>query len=199
MQRALAAAILFCAVFACVAAAAAPRISKAPWPRPNDTLSLTTSAGLKPETHEFFDYHVHAHLDIFVNGRRVRVPGGIGIDITNPGVKRLRLPDGTFAFGGINPPCKKPCISPLHTHASDGVLHTESQNHHPNELGQFFTEWRVRLDNKCVGGYCTGVRFYVDGKRYRGDPRAIELTDRKEIAVVIGKPPAVIPSKVPWG
>jgi hypothetical protein len=199
MRRTLAVALLLCAVFACAAAAAAPRTSKAPWPRPNDTLSLTAIAGLKPETHEFFDYHVHAHLDIFVNARRVRVPGGIGIDITNPAVKRLRLPNGTFAFGGISPPCKSPCISPLHTHSSDGILHTESQNHRPNELGQFFTEWRVRLTGKCVGGYCTEVRFYVNGKRYRRDPRTIQLTDHKEIAIVIGKPPAVIPSAFPTG
>lgn len=51
-------------------------------------MSLARQAGLTPGTHEFFTYHVHAHLDIFVNGRPVRVPGGIGIDIADPGVHR---------------------------------------------------------------------------------------------------------------
>ena len=35
--------------------------------------------------------------------------------------------------------------------------------------------------------------FYVNGNRYRQDPRALELTDRKEIAIVIGTPPPEIP------
>jgi len=199
MHRTALAALVLALVFAAAAAAAAPRTTKAPWPRPNDTLSLTVTAGLTPETHEFFAYHVHAHLDIFVNARRVRIPGGIGINIDDPAVKRALLKDGTYAFGGISPPCKKPCVSPLHTHASDGILHTESQLNHPNQLGQFFTEWRVRLAGKCVGGYCKGVHFYVDGQRYRGDPRGITLTNLKEIAIVIGKPPAVVPSKFPTG
>jgi hypothetical protein len=34
----------------------------------------------------------------------------------------------------------------------------------------------------------------VDGQAYEGDPREIELTDGKEIAVVVGEPPAEIPS-----
>ena len=33
----------------------------------------------------------------------------------------------------------------------------------------------------------------MNGNRYRGDPRAILLTDRKEIAIVIGTPPKKIP------
>jgi hypothetical protein len=33
----------------------------------------------------------------------------------------------------------------------------------------------------------------VDGNRYRGDPRAIVLTNHKEIAIVIGTPPKEIP------
>ncbi len=199
MHRIVIAALVVASAFAAGAVAAGPRTTKAPWPRPNDTLSLTEAAGLRPETHEFFAYHVHAHLDIFVNARRVRIPGGIGINIDDPAVKRVRLQDGTYAFGYISPPCQKACISPLHTHASDGILHTESQITHPNQLGQFFTEWRVRLGAKCVGAYCKDVHFYVDGQRYRGDPRGITLTNHKEIAIVIGKPPAVIPSKFPTG
>jgi len=34
----------------------------------------------------------------------------------------------------------------------------------------------------------------VDGKPDTGDPRLIELEDKREIAIVIGSPPAEIPS-----
>jgi hypothetical protein len=183
-------------VGAASAASLPPRTTKGPWSRPNDTLGRSRAAGLKPERHEFFAYHVHAHLDIFVSGRRLRVPAGVGIEIADPGVQRARLADGSMAFGGIRE-CARPCISPLHTHDDTGVLHTESQHNHPNRLGQFFTEWRVRLTRSCIGGYCRGVRFFVNGKRYAGDPRAITLTNLKEIAIVVGRRPASIPSRFP--
>ena len=183
-------------VVASASAALQPRTTKAPWPRPTATRALAQAAGLKLEPHEFFAYHVHAHLDVFVNAKPVRVPPGIGIDIADPGVRRARLPDGSFVFGGIRE-CSKPCISPLHTHDNTGILHTESQVNHPNRLGQFFTEWRVRLTRSCIGGYCRGMRVYVGGKRYGGDPGGITLTDRKEIAIVVGKPPPSIPARFP--
>jgi hypothetical protein len=201
VRRGCVLALLIGAACASTAASArAPRKTFAPWPRPSGPLTLVRDAGLTPETHEFFAYHVHAHLDVFVDKKTVRVPAGIGIEISDPAVHRVRLSDGTIAYGGINRPCEFPCISPLHTHDVSGILHTESKRSHPNRLGQFFTEWNVRLTRSCVGGYCKPkkrIRFVIDGKTYRGDPRAIQLTNLKEIAIVIGKPPAKIPSKFP--
>jgi hypothetical protein len=46
-------------------------------------LALARRAGFTPKTHEFFAYHMHAHLDVFVNGRKIRVPPEIGIDIAD--------------------------------------------------------------------------------------------------------------------
>jgi hypothetical protein len=80
--------------------AAPPSAGAAPWPLPSDPMSLARQAGLTPGTHEFFTYHVHAHLDLFVNGRPVRVPGGIGIDIADPGVHRGHA-DGAPSYGYI--------------------------------------------------------------------------------------------------
>jgi hypothetical protein len=177
-----------------------PATDAAPWPAPPKPLQLARRAGLTPETHEFLLYHVHAHLDVFVDGRAVPVPAGIGINIDDPGVHLFREPDGTIGYGGISPPCKTPCISPLHTHDDFGVLHTESKISRPNTLGQFFTEWGVRLDPSCVGGYCKPrdpIAIFVDGKHYTGNPADIALTDKKEIAIVIGSPPSSIPSKFP--
>jgi hypothetical protein len=171
-----------------------PAQGAAPWPAPADALRLTLAAGLRPERRETLTYHVHAHLDVFVNGRRVVVPAGIGINVEDRGVKAFPLPDGSTAYGGIQL-CAQPCISPLHTHDTSGILHTESASPVPNRLGQFFTEWGVRLGRDCVGGYCrpTSIQFFVNGKRYDGSPRAILLTDHKEIAIVIGSPPGKIP------
>jgi hypothetical protein len=178
-------------------AAPTPAKDAALWPAPANPMKLTVRAGLTPETHEFVFLHVHAHLDVFVNGTPVTVPAGIGIEINDPAVKRFKAGDGWIGYGGINPPCAAPCISPLHTHFVDGVLHTEAKENQFNTLGQFFTEWDVRLNRRCVGGYCkpaAAITIYVDGAPYSGDPREIKLEDRKEIAVVIGSPPQTIPS-----
>lgn len=178
-------------------AAPTPATGAAPWPAPPNPMALTRKAGLTPETHEFVFLHVHSRLFVFVNGKPVTVPAGIGIDISNPAVHSGKLPDGSTAYGGIAPPCAEPCISPLHTHDDSGVLHTEAKEHEFNSLGQFFTEWDVRLDKSCVGGYCkpkAPITDYVDGDRYTGDPRNIELEDKRAIAIVIGTPPDKIPS-----
>jgi hypothetical protein len=173
-----------------------PAHGAVPWPAPKKPLPLVLAAGLKPERKETLIHHVHAHLDVFVNGKHQVVPAAIGIEIHDPGVHEVTLKDGSKAYGGIQL-CDKPCISPLHTHDDTGILHTESASPVPNRLGQFFTEWGVRLSRSCVGGYCKPdtIRFYVGGKKYAGDPRAIQLTNHKEIAVVIGTPPKTIPSK----
>jgi hypothetical protein len=173
-----------------------PAREAAPWPAPADPMRLTRAAGLRPEPREQLAYHVHAHLDVFLNGKHVTVPAGIGINTKDPDVHTFTdTPDGSKAYGGIDL-CKQPCISPLHTHDNRGVIHTESATPKPNRLGQFFTEWHVRLGRACVGGYCKpdNIQVYVNGKLYTGDPRAIELGNHKEIAIVIGTPPAKIPT-----
>src|SRR6266545_2369757 len=180
-------------------AAPRPASGAAPWPAPPNPIELTRRAGLVPERAEFLQYHVHAHLDVFVNGKPIRVPAGIGINIKDPGVTSEKLADGTTSYGGIEL-CRRVCISPLHTHDDTGVLHTETKTVQPNRLGQFFTEWAVRLTPECVGGFCkpeAPIAIYVDGKRFTGDPREIELSNLREIAIVIGTPPDSIPSEFP--
>lgn len=173
-----------------------PATGAAPWPRPPNPLELTRKAGLVPERRETLTFHVHAHLDVYVNGRHITVPAGIGIEIQDPGVQKGPLPDGSTAYGGIAL-CVKVCISPLHTHDDTGILHTESPTPTPHRLGQFFTEWDVALTPSCVGGYCkpsAALATYVNGKLFSGNPATIELTDHKEIAIVIGRPPARVPN-----
>ena len=162
------------------------------WPAPADPLERTAAAGLEPAQQEFMTNHVHAHLDVFIDGEAILVPAGIGINIEDPEVKRF---DDPVSYGGIEM-CDQPCISPLHTHDDSGIIHTESSDPQPNTLDQFFVEWGVELSETCVGEHCapTPIAVYIAGEPYEGDPGAIELTDRKVVVIVVGTPPAVIPS-----
>ncbi len=165
------------------------------WPAPPDPMGLTVEAGLVPETKEYLEFHVHAHLDVFIDGVPVLVPAGIGINVEDPDVRTFNEPGG-ISYGGIEV-CAQPCISPLHAHDESGVIHTESATLKANTLGQFFVEWAVELSETCVGEFCSPgkpIAFYVDGLLFEGDPNTIELTDRKQIAIVIGTPPPVIPA-----
>jgi hypothetical protein len=166
-----------------------------PLARPPDPLERTVAAGLEPAPKEHRTNHVHAHLDVFVDGQAIVVPAGIGINIDDPDVRTFDEPDGSVSYGGIEL-CAKPCISPLHTHFATGIIHTESASSEPNALGEFFSEWGVALSDSCVGEYCSPkpIAFYVNGEPHTGDPSTIELTDHKEIAIVIGTPPPQIPS-----
>ena len=101
--------------------AAASDLEVPSWSRPADPMSLAREAGLMPDTKEYLTYHVHAHLDVFVNGHPVEIPAGIGIEITDPAVEKFGS-----GYGGIpEEGCEQVCISPLHTHDPDGVIHIE--------------------------------------------------------------------------
>ena len=165
-----------------VASSAAEASSSAPaavvlWPAPPDPLERTVAAGLEPEVEEHTTNHVHAHVDVFVDGEPIVIPAGIGINIEDPDVRTFDEPDGSVSYGGIER-CAKPCISPLHTHFATGIVHTESETPEPNTLGQFFTEWGVALTDSCVGEFCNPkpIAFYVNGEPHTGDPAAIELS-----------------------
>jgi hypothetical protein len=152
------------------------------------------AAGLKPAKRELLDYHVHSHLDVFVDGKRTTVPAGVGVGDEIP---ERTTTDG-LSFYSLNglPPCARACISPLHTHTDNGILHTESPVDRLNTLGEFFTEWGVRFTKQCIGGYCTPdtkLAVYVDGKKQPGDWQSLKLENGREIAVVIGSPPKKIP------
>jgi hypothetical protein len=166
------------------------------WSLPADPMSLARDAGLKPDTKEYRAYHIHAHLDVFVNGDPVEIPGGVGIEITDPAVENFGS-----SYGGIpEEGCEQPCISPLHTHDPDGVIHVEAPSEARFTLGQFFTEMGIRLDASCVDEFCTPdvpVAVFIDGQPQSGDPADIVLRDGREIAIVIGTSPEEIPGAFP--
>jgi hypothetical protein len=141
-----------------------------PWPPELAHLKDRLQAlGLPALASEGTALHIHQHLDIFVHGTPVAVPADIGIHDTFP------------AF-----------ISPIHVHDTTGIIHVESPTVQAFTLGQFFDIWGVRLTATCIGGYCTDatntLEVYVNGTRYEGDPRAIELAAHQEIVIVYGTP-----------
>ncbi|TMK69504.1 MAG: hypothetical protein E6G50_12135 [Actinobacteria bacterium] len=154
------------------------RKTKQPWPPEVAHLQdRLAPLNLTSNPTEQLAYHIHQHLDIFVNGKHVTVPQCIGIY----GCYQ------NFAF-----------ITELHTHRTDGIVHVEAPSNKHYTLGTFFAEWGVFLSKKCVGAYCQGYKWYVNGKPQTEPPYALKLEPHQEIAIAIGKPPAHIPSTFNW-
>jgi hypothetical protein len=147
------------------------RKTKAPWPPEYEFLAdRLLPLGFQTLSAEGQATHIHAHLDIFVDGKHVTVPAGIGINAN------------TY-------------ITEVHTHDTRGVIHVESPKENDEfSLGQFVAEWGVFLDSRCIGAYCDGLKWYVDGKQQTGNPGGVILKSHQEIAIVVGKPPKKIPA-----
>jgi hypothetical protein len=115
---------------------------------------------------EQLDYHIHVHLDVYIRGVHVPVPPYVGIDFVDQ------------------------FLTVLHTHDATGVVHVESATSRPYQLGKFFGVWGVRLSTTCIGRYCTGpkagLRTYLGGKPYAGNPASIVLREHEEIVLAYG-------------
>lgn len=143
-----------------------------PWPLPDHPGQRIRAARFPAYTHKAADKaHPHVHLDIFVDGRTATIPARLGLD----------------------PP------SALHTHTESGMIHIEtSQDDAVFTLRQLFAVWGVRLTDRCVGGYCrpdTQLKVYVGGKQWKGKLTDLVLQPYRQIALVIGRPPSLIPSR----
>jgi hypothetical protein len=139
----------------------------APWPVELDHLGDRLSTiGLPALSKEGTVLHIHQHLDIFIEGKPISVPTGIGI---NEGA-------------GF--------ISPIHTHDNTAIIHVESPTMQIFTLGQFFDIWGVRFTDQCIGRYCNQgdkiLEVFVNGNLFNGDPRRIELQQHQEIVVTYG-------------
>jgi hypothetical protein len=137
-----------------------------PWSAPTDAAAAMRAAGLPMLSREGSVEHIHAHLDVRVNGQPVEVPAMIGIDRSGRG------------------------ISPVHTHDSTGVIHIESPMMRTFTLGEFFTEWDVSLSTDSIGGLRAGdgktLRAFVNGKPVTGNPAALPLNAHDEIVLIYG-------------
>jgi len=142
------------------------RTTLPPWDAPPDPAAAVKAAGLPMLGSEGTALHIHAHLDVFANGKAVTVPALIGIDESAQQ------------------------ISPLHTHDTTGIIHVESPVKADFSLGQFLTQWQVSASADHLGGLKTDTTHtltaYVNGKPVGGNPAAIILGAHDEIALVYG-------------
>ena|SRR5206468_2256444 len=82
--------------------------------------------------HVSVPYHYHVTLRIVISGSQYTIPGDVGRPPTSP------------------------CMRPLHTHATDGVIHIESPVPHEFTLRDFFTVWVQPFTSSQILGYSTG-------------------------------------------
>jgi hypothetical protein len=124
-------------------------------------------------------FHIHAHLTIFVRGVARQVPAGIGIA---PPYQVEATPQGAFVAGAS-------CFMWLHTHAADGIIHTESPVNRTFTLGEFFDIWGQPLDREQVGPARGRVTPLFNGRVFTGDPRQIPLLAHAQIQLEVGQRP----------
>lgn len=132
-----------------------------PWPAPTALSERADAAGLRNVWGERLAEHVHTHLTVLDGDTPVTVPANVGHS------DRERF------------------AAQLHTHDTSGILHVESPTRETFTLGQFFDEWGVPLSAWRVGGLRGELTVWVDGRRFLGDPRAIALTNRREIVLAV--------------
>lgn len=153
----------------------------------NDASGALVDGRVSSNNMEQTAYHIHAHLQIYVNGQQKLVPYGVGI--VPP--YQLEQPNSSsyFVGGGSK-------FYYLHTHDETGVIHVESPTKQQYTLGDFFKVWGQTLSSSQVGPDKGAVTVYVDGAKYTGDPTKIKLTSHEEIQLDVGK--VVAPQKFDW-
>ena len=115
-------------------------------------------------------FHIHAHLDIFINGKPIPVPSQIG----------------------INPDAR--CLYWLHTHDDSGVIHIEAPVKREFTIGNFFDIWGKLFNNTHLfveKNTDNMLSVYVNGNKVSTsvDYRSINLNAHDEIAIVYGEMP----------
>ncbi len=148
-----------------------------PWPAPasGQVPAGVHAAGLSLLATQRAVVRFAVHLDVIVNGARVTVPAGIGVD----------------ARGHL--------IAALYTSDTSGIIHVESDSDSSVfTLGQFFDEWQVTLTPEHLGGLRTStydpVAVYLNGSRVTGQPGSVMLTPHQEIAVTYRPETVAVPA-----
>lgn len=137
-----------------------------------------TVAGVKCEPAEGTIFHIHAHLDLFVDSKPVGIPAGIGIK-------------------------QNECLYWLHTHNTSGVIHIESPEQRTFTLGQFVQVWdntpgiAPTFEEIAHGG--KNMRAFVNGIEVKDSYDKIVLSAHDEIVLVSGSVPQNVPASYDFG
>lgn len=149
----------------------------------SSTTPGATVDGVECAPIEQLAYHIHAHLQVYVNGQPEMLPAAIGL--IGPVYENTAY--GRF-YGA------RTCYYWLHTHASDGIIHIESPTKRIYSLGTFFDEWRQALSPTQVASAKGKVTAYFNGKPWTQNPRAIPLLPHASIDLDVGTP--LVPPKL---
>ncbi len=133
--------------------------------------------GVHCQANEQVAYHIHSHLQVYVNGLPRQLPGGIGII----GAVAQQTAQGPFYQA-------TQCYYWLHTHTADGIIHVESPSARIYTLGDFFDEWRQPLGPDAVATARGPVTAFFNGKRWTKSPRDIPLLPHGLIQLDVGQP-----------
>ncbi len=123
--------------------------------------------GIRCEAMEGAVFHIHQHVTILDRGKPVTIPDDVGRPLLGN------------------------CFYWIHTHTPDGLIHVESPAFRTFTLGNLFDIWGEPLTATRVGParFVKGaLHVYVDGTRYTGNPRNIELTQHADITLEAGPP-----------
>ena len=105
-------------------------------------------SGLSCDSAEQTGYHIHIHMTIYINGKLLTIPTGIGI-----------AADGS-------------CTYWMHTHTDDGIIHIEAPGKvHNLALDDFMTLWQqgfATLNFPPQMLQRTGWQIWVNGKPFNG-------------------------------
>ncbi|VXB27941.1 conserved exported hypothetical protein [Massilia sp. 9I] len=141
----------------------------AAWTGPGNRLPVNGVGCLINES-----YHLHSLVSIYKDGVRIGLPDNVG---------------------------RSGCTYELHTHDVMGVVHIETDVPKKFTLGQFFALWRQPLGAAGTAGLPGPIRFYlIENERltpFTGDPVQLELAAHREIVIVSGTAPRVLP-KYRW-
>lgn len=133
--------------------------------------------GISCLSNEQLQFHIHAHVTVFVGGQSRQIPAGIGIAGAQPQLS----PRGVFVGSGS-------CFYWLHVHAADGIIHIESPEQRTYTLGDLFDIWGQPLSPTQVGTAKGRVVALYNGQTYVGNPRNIPLNSHAQIQLEVGRP-----------
>ncbi|HEY4439091.1 MAG TPA: hypothetical protein VGN14_01485 [Candidatus Elarobacter sp.] len=124
--------------------------------------------GIRCDQMEGSVLHIHQHLAIHDHGKSIPIPPDLGRPLLGN------------------------CLYWVHTHTPDGIIHVESPAFKTFTLGDVFDIWGEPLTKTDVAGAKTkkgeSVVIWVDGQRYAGNPRKIELTNHLDVTIDVGPP-----------
>lgn len=111
------------------------------------------------------------HVELFARKLVLLLPPGIGVA---PPLGR----DGAVVTSGR-------CLYPLRTRDPTGLIEVAAR---PVRLGDLFRIWGQPLSPHRLAGFRSNqpLLAFVNGRRFRGDPRAIPLRRHDEVVVEIG-------------